>query len=202
MTSKLADYICIKISNLIGRIQRKADYVKLNKMIKRFSSFGSDSVFHYFDYNVINPQYISVGSNVHFGHRVRLELFDEYAGTKFAPILKIGNNVNIGPDAHIGCINKVEIGNGVLFASNVFIMDHFHGNISKEDLLLPPSKRPLSSKPVKIGNNVWLGERVCVLPGVELGDNVIVGAGAIVTKSFPANSIIAGCPAKLIRVLE
>lgn len=85
MTNRLIDYLCIKITNIIGRIQRKAEYVKLNEMTNRFSSFGSDSVFHFFDYKVINPQYISVGSNVHFGHRVRLEVFDEYTGVKFAP---------------------------------------------------------------------------------------------------------------------
>ena len=55
------------------------------------------------------------------------------------------------------------------------------------------------TKPVIIGDNVWLGANVTILPQVELGNNVVVGAGSVVTKSFPANSIIAGNPAKLIK---
>lgn len=54
-------------------------------------------------------------------------------------------------------------------------------------------------KDVIIGNNVWLGANVTILPGVELGDNVVVGAGSVVTKSFPKNVVIAGNPAKIIR---
>lgn len=48
---------------------------------------------------------------------------------------------------------------------------------------------------------VWIGEGVSIMPGVTLGDNVIVGANAVVTHSFPANSVIAGCPARVIRAL-
>lgn len=68
--------------------------------------------------------------------------------------------------------------------------------------LPPPSKRPLSSKPVCIGNNVWIGEGVCVMPGVTIGDNVIIGANAVVTHSFPKNVVIAGVPAKIIKTLD
>ena len=74
--------------------------------------------------------------------------------------------------------------------------------ITKEDLLERPAVRPLSHNSVNIGRNVWIGDGVCVLPGVTLGDNVIVGSNAVVTHSFPANSVIAGCPAKLIKTLQ
>ena len=75
--------------------------------------------------------------------------------------------------------------------------------ISQLPIYLPPtSKRPLSSKPVCIGNNVWIGEGVCIMPGVTIGDNVIIGANAVVTHSFPKNVVIAGVPAKIIKTLD
>lgn len=58
------------------------------------------------------------------------------------------------------------------------------------------------AKPIKIGNNVWLGGGVIVTPGVTLGDNVVVGAGSVVTKSFPDNVVIAGNPARIIKTVE
>ena len=60
-------------------------------------------------------------------------------------------------------------------------------------------KQPLIHLPISIGRGCWIGQNVTVLPGVTLGDNVIVGAGSIVTSSFPSNVIIAGSPAKVIK---
>jgi lipopolysaccharide O-acetyltransferase len=117
--------------------------------------------------------------------------------------IKIGTNVKINHRAHIGAIDCVEIGNDVLFASNVFISDHSHGCYKGEiqdSPITPPNHRPLVSAPVKIGNRVWLGENVCVLPGVTVGDGCIVGAGSVITTSIPENSIVAGAPARVIKV--
>lgn len=57
------------------------------------------------------------------------------------------------------------------------------------------------AKPIKIGNNVWIGGNVCVLPGVTIGDNVVIGAGSVVTKDIPANCLVAGNPGKIIKKL-
>lgn len=105
-------------------------------------------------------------------------------------------------NCHIGCIHKIDIGDNVLLGSKVYITDHFHGEIKKDALTLPPIERPLCGKPVKIGNNVWIGDNVCIMPGVSLGDNVIVGANAVVTHSFPKNVVIAGVPAAIIKELK
>lgn len=105
-------------------------------------------------------------------------------------------------NCQISAINKIIIGNNVLVGSRVHISDHSHGNITKDDLNTIPVKRLLFSKgPIVIGNNVWIGSGVAIMPNVTIGDNCIIGAKAVVTKSFETNSVIAGCPAKLIKKL-
>lgn len=146
---------------------------------------------------------IIIGNNFSCDQRLRMDAFKNFLGVEFNPEIIIGNNVSIQKDCHIGAINKIIIGDNVLIASKVYISDHSHGEVNIEALKLPPSQRKLHSKgPVIIENNVWLGEGVVVLPNVTIGENSIVGANSVVTKSFPKNSIIAGNPAKLIRSLD
>lgn len=138
-------------------------------------------------------QYISVGDNFHCCRGGRIQAIDNYEGEHFTPSISIGDNVSINMDAEISSINKIVIGNGVQIASNVLITDHFHGQIDHDILNVPPAKRKLFSKgPVIIGENVWIGFNVAILPGVTIGDNSIIGAGAVVTKNVPSNSIYIG----------
>jgi acetyltransferase-like isoleucine patch superfamily enzyme len=147
-------------------------------------------------------KYITIGNGFGCDECLRLDAIDEFLGDKFTPQIIIGDNVSIQKDCHIGAINKIIIGNNVLLASKVYISDHSHGEITKEALLLPPSKRKLYSKgPVIIEDNVWLGEGVVILAGVTIGKNSIVGANAVVTKSMPTNSVIAGNPARPIKII-
>lgn len=85
---------------------------------------------------------------------------------------------------------SLSIGEGSILAWNVCIQtaNHIPGSLDKYD-----------AKPVIIGRKCWIGNSVTILPGVNLGDNVVVGANSVVTKSFPSNVIIAGVPAKVIR---
>ncbi len=122
--------------------------------------------------NITRPMHLSggenifIGDNFNAGYRLRIETFIEYGytGQKFTPRLSIGDNVNINFDCHIGCVERIEIGNNVLFASRVFVTDHFHGTVESLQMLkIPPSLRPLTTKgAVVIEDDVWLGEGVCV----------------------------------------
>ena len=151
--------------------------------------------------SIYNPERISIGNQFYAKHFLRIEAINEYGGKSYTPTLVIGDNVCCEDYVHIGCMEKIEIGNGTAIGSKSLIIDHQHGSVTKKDLQTRPMKRLLYSKPIKIGNNVWIGEGVCIMPGVTLGNNVIVGANAVVTHSFPDNVVIAGVPAQILKHL-
>ena len=151
-------------------------------------------------FSIVNPRYVEIGKYFKFKDRFRLEAIDQYGIQQFSPSIIIGNNVSFNTDIHIGCINKITIGDNCLFGSRILITDHNHGDTSKENLKVVPEKRLLISKgPVKIGINVWVGEGVAILSGVSIGDNSIVSANSVVTKDVPPNSVVAGVPARMIK---
>lgn len=85
------------------------------------------------------------------------------------------------------------LGKNTIFAPNVCIQTGNH-NLIDRDIY--------EKNDIVIGRNCWLGFGSVVLKGVTLGDNVIVGANSVVTKSFPSNVVVAGCPAKVIRMID
>ncbi|EPC6146664.1 chorismate mutase [Enterococcus faecium] len=114
-----------------------------------------------------------------------------------------GYNIFVGENfyANFNCtfldVSTIEIGDNCMFAPNVQLYTATHP--------LHPVKRNSGleyAKPIKIGDNVWLGGGVIVTPGVTLGNNVVVGAGSVVTKSFPDNVVIAGNPTRIIKTVE
>lgn len=144
--------------------------------------------------------YIHVGDDVCIHPFVRLEAI-KIVGCP-PPVISIGNRNGLGYNTQINASNRIEIGDDVLFASNVYITDHYHGDMSIGEVDIPPSQRKIHSKgPVIIGARCWLGQNVSIMPNVTLGEGCIVGANSVVTHSFPANSVVAGCPAKLIKVI-
>ena len=116
--------------------------------------------------------------------------------------LIIGDHVMANYRLHIGSAKYIKIGSNTLFGSDCTVMDHSHGGYKGEfhsDPSIPPVKRDLISSPIVIGNNCWFGDRVFIMPGVTIGDGVVIGAGSIVTKDIPANSMAVGAPAKIIK---
>ena len=193
---KIVYYFLGEINDFLSfeSIHRKEKNLKKLKHLGLNCYFGEEC-------NILGGQFISIGNRFYSGIHSRIEAISERNSQSFGPSIEIGDDVSIEDYCHIACIKTVNIGSGTMIASRVYISDHSHGNITHEDLEFPPTKRPLFGKPVNIGKNVWLGEGCCILPGVSLGDNVIVGANAVVTHSFPDNSVIAGVPAKVIKTL-
>ena len=121
----------------------------------------------------------------------------------YEPEIIIGNDCNIGEFCHITAINKITIGDGLLTGRFVYIGDNAHGGLSWEEADSPPAKRHLTSKgEIRIGRNVWIGDKVSIFGGVTIGDNVIIGAGSIVTHDIPSNSMAAGAPAKVVKMIK
>lgn len=171
------------------------------KLHKAFGEIPSDSSFK-IPFEITGGEYASIGKNFHVNSYFRLELIDKYNNQHFTPKLLIGDNVSIGQYCHIGCINRIEIGNGVLIGSRVLIEDHSHGNTVYFDYRTPTQRDLISKEKIIIGDNVWIGDGCVIMPGVNIGNNCIVGANSVVTKSFPKNVVIGGVPAKIIRELE
>lgn len=139
------------------------------------------------------------GPGLTTGYRCR---FDVGGGASSEITLTVGSNCHLGDSVHIVACESVTIGDNCLMASNIFISDTSHGSYQGESQSRPdtdPNLRPLVTRPVAIGTNVWIGENVCVLPGVTIGDGAIVNANAVVTKDVPVGSIVAGIPARVIK---
>jgi len=109
--------------------------------------------------------------------------------------LTLGDYVYIGPEAYFQCNGEVTIRRGSILGPRVKLYSSSHNFHGAEFL---PYDAKLIRKPIDIGENVWVGGDVIVLPGVEIGEGCIVGAGAVVTKSFPRCTVIGGNPARAI----
>lgn len=136
------------------------------------------------------------------GIRCRIELYHRYGDQQLHPLLWIGANVSMENDCHIGVIDRVELHDGVMLASRVYISDHAHGNTDESILDVRPVLRPLYSKgPVIIERNAWIGEGAAIMPGVRIGEGAIVGANAVVTRDVPPRTVVGGVPARIIKAV-
>ena len=113
--------------------------------------------------------------------------------SEFGKNLTLGRGVFINLGCRFQDTGGITIGDGTLIGhgSTLTTLNHH---------VDPDRRADMIPAPIRIGRKVWLGAAVTVVPGVTIGDGAIVGAGAVVTKDVPANAIVAGVPAKLIRV--
>ena len=113
-------------------------------------------------------------------------------------ILEIGESVGISASV-IWAFRKITIGNNVNIGADCIIMESDAHALKAEERLAGEDIKKRIANPIYIGNNVFIGTRCIILKGVSIGDNSVIGAGAIVTKSIPANCIAAGNPCRIIK---
>ena len=156
---------------------------------------------------VTGGDYITIGKNTYISNFCILTAWCRYGYTDqtFKPRITIDEECSIGEYNHISSINEVKIGKGTLTGRWVTITDNSHGDYHNiENNISYLSKKPISrdmfSKgAVIIGENVWIGDKATILPGVTIGSGAIIGANSVVTKDVPTFSIACGNPAKIIK---
>jgi maltose O-acetyltransferase len=109
--------------------------------------------------------------------------------------VKIGNGNYFNRNCMIDACGLVEIGDGNMFGPDLYITDSNHSYTEG----LSPKQLPMERGRVRIGNNCWVGAKVTILKDVQIGDGCVIGAGSVVTKSFPPYSVVVGVPGKLLR---
>ena len=138
---------------------------------------------------------ITIGNNFSLGRNSIIECTGVIR--ELGEELVIGENVGIAANAFIAMRGKVEIGDNTIFGPNVSIHAENH-NFS--DLEIPIRLQGATRKGIKIGKDCWIGSKVTILDGVNIGDHVIVAAGAVVNKDVPDYAIVGGVPAKVLKM--
>jgi len=159
-------------------------------------SAGESLIIENFVYlNALSENGIRIGNNVTIGKNSVL-VCTGVIKNKGSGIL-IGNNCAIGAQSFLGGQGGIEIQDDVIMGPGVKIFSENH-NFDKHDILIRLQGE--SRKGVLIRSNCWIGASVTILDGVKIGDGCVVAAGSVVTNEMPDNSIIAGVPAKVIKV--
>lgn len=166
----------------------------------RTKFISSRARFIRFPIDIRGKKFIDFGKNLTTGVGCRLEAFSNDGRVT----LHFGTDVQLNDYVHITAMHKVTVGNRVLMAGRIYISDCAHGYYGGQAGMdsapqVPPILRPYHTGPVVIGDNVWLGEGVCVLPGVSIGEGAIIGANSVVKGKIPPYTIAAGAPARVVK---
>jgi acetyltransferase-like isoleucine patch superfamily enzyme len=109
----------------------------------------------------------------------------------------IGAKTVMGQECTISAYRRVEIGRECIVADRAMLIDFDHGVV---DVERPIREQGIYMREVRVGHNVWMGYGACVLRGVSVGDNAIIGTNSVVARDVPANAVVGGVPARIIRM--
>ncbi len=151
------------------------------------------------------PLFLGSGLELQVGRRGRVE-FGRFVwigeGTKIRcheGVVEIGAKTVMGQECTISAYKRVRIGEQCVIADRAMFIDFDHGVVEVER---PIRQQGIYTREVEVGSNVWIGYGACILRGVSVGDNSIVGTNSVVTKDVPANAVVAGVPAKIVRMRD
>ncbi|HEX6228719.1 MAG TPA: acyltransferase [Solirubrobacterales bacterium] len=151
------------------------------------------------------PVFFGSGLELHIAPRGRVR-FGRFVwighGTKIRcheGEVEIGDKTVLGQECTISAYRHVRIGEQCVIADRAMFIDFDHGVVEVER---PIRLQGIYKREVEVGSNVWIGYGACILRGVRVGDNSIIGTNSVVTKDVPANAVVAGVPAKVIRMRE
>ena len=169
----------------------------------KFRNFGKNTVIDYDQVLIRGEKYIEIGADCYIGRGGQITATDTYCGERWTPEIIIGDNCKIGTYCHITAVKGIYIGDNVLTGKSILITDNAHGKSESSMLDVPPTLRPLSSVgPVRICDNVWIGDKASIMPGVTIGKGSVVAANSVVTHDVPPYSVVGGIPAKIIKRLK
>jgi radical SAM superfamily enzyme YgiQ (UPF0313 family)/GT2 family glycosyltransferase/acetyltransferase-like isoleucine patch superfamily enzyme/ubiquinone/menaquinone biosynthesis C-methylase UbiE/glycosyltransferase involved in cell wall biosynthesis len=161
-----------------------------------FGSIGEKSHVHP-PLLMTHPERMFLGNRVLIREGARLEAIGRYRGQTYQSEIHIDDGTRIEFGVHIGAAQSVRIGKKVMIAGRTTILDHDHGY---RNPLSAPIDQSLEVSPVIIGDGAWLGENSVICKGVTIGRNAVVGANAVVTHDVPPWGVVAGIPARLIKL--
>ena len=114
-------------------------------------------------------------------------------------VITIGAKSVLGQECTVSAYQNVSIGRECVIADRCMFIDFDHGMVETER---PVRLQGIYKRDVRIGNNVWVGYGACILRGVTVGDNAVIGTSAVVTRDVPENAIVAGIPARVLRMRD
>ncbi len=167
---------------------------------RSFGAFGSGSCLVFPQGSIYNEQYIHIGEGTIVGPDTSLSA-GMAPGQVMAsnPVVRIGDHCVIGRGSHVVGHWSIEVGDEVQTGPYVYITDQNH---SYADVRTPIGRQWPVEAAVRIGSGSWLGAHAVVLPGADIGEQVVVAAGAVVRGHVPDRCVVAGVPAKIVRRWE
>ena len=163
-----------------------------------YRSLGAQSLIGFPPGDVFGEWWIAIGSRTLIAPEVTMSvgLPGEALDRSAPPVLTIGDRCSIGRGSSIVARRRIEIGDDVTIAPNVYITDHNH---AYADVDVPIKDQYPTHDPVRIGDGTWIAVGATVLPGAEIGRHVTVAAGAVVRGKVEDFTVVAGSPARVVR---